>query len=173
MTPTDWFELVVVLVLIVVVGVMGASEVVITRTTRVRAVRLQEEGRRGSAALVRIVGDPAPFLNVVLLITLLATIGGTTIATSVAVRHFHGAGEIISTAVMTLLLFVFADVTPKTFAIQQTDRVALRVAPLIAFIGTVVGPFAKGLLRFANIIMPGEGPSLRGRSCRRIRRSSG
>ena len=66
----------------------------------------------------------------VLLLTLLATIGGTTIATSIAVRHFHTAGEIISTVVMTLLLFVFAEVTPKTFAIQQTDRVALRAAPL-------------------------------------------
>ena len=157
MSPTDWFELVVVLVLIVIVGVMAASEVAITRTNRVRAVRLQEEGRRGSAALVRIVGDPAPFLNVVLLITLLATIGGTTIATSIAVRHLRGAGEIVSTALMTLVLFVFAEVTPKTFAIQQPDRVALRVAPLIAFIGSVVGPFAKGLLRLANIIMPGKG----------------
>ncbi|MEA2581331.1 MAG: magnesium and cobalt exporter, family [Actinomycetota bacterium] len=157
MTPTDWFELVIVVVLIGVVGVMAASEVAITRTNRVRAVRLQEEARRGSSALVRIVEEPAPFLNVVLLITLLATIGGTTIATSLAVRHFHGAGEIISTAAMTLVLFVFAEVTPKTFAIQQPDRVALRVAPLIAFIGTVVGPFAKGLLRLANVIMPGKG----------------
>ncbi|MEP7059813.1 MAG: hemolysin family protein, partial [Actinomycetota bacterium] len=52
---------------------------------------------------------------------------------------------------------VFAEVTPKTFAIQQPDRVALRVAPLVAFIGTVVGPFAKGLLRLANVIMPGKG----------------
>ncbi|MEP7060202.1 MAG: DUF21 domain-containing protein, partial [Actinomycetota bacterium] len=83
MTPTDWFELMVVLVLIAVVGVMAASEVAITRTNRVRAVRLAEEKRRGSAALVRIVEEPAPFLNVVLLITLLATIGGTTIATSI------------------------------------------------------------------------------------------
>ncbi|MEA2556142.1 MAG: magnesium and cobalt exporter, family, partial [Actinomycetota bacterium] len=110
MTPTDWFELVIVVVLIGVVGVMAASEVAITRTNRVRAVRLQEEARRGSSALVRIVEEPAPFLNVVLLITLLATIGGTTIATSLAVRHFHGAGEIISTAAMTLVLFVFAEV---------------------------------------------------------------
>jgi CBS domain containing-hemolysin-like protein len=156
-TPTDWFELLIVVLLIVVVGVMAASEVAITRTNRVRAVRLADEKRRGASALVRIVEEPAPFLNVVLLITLLATIGGTTIATSIAVRHFPGVGEIISTAAMTLLLFVFAEVTPKTFAIQQPDRVALRVAPLIAFIGTVVGPFAKGLLRLANVIMPGKG----------------
>ena len=47
-------------------------------------------------------------------------------------RHFDQVGEIIATAAMTILLFVFAEVTPKTFAVQHTDRVALRLAPIIA-----------------------------------------
>ncbi len=158
MTSTDWFEIAIVLVLIGVVAVMAASEVALTRTNRVRALRLVEEQKSRSAErLLKIVENPAPYLNVVLLITLLATIGGTTIATSLAVRYFHTAGEIVSTVVMTLLLFVFAEVTPKTFAIQQTDRVALRVAPLLSLIGGLLGPFARLLLKLANIIMPGKG----------------
>ncbi|MDP9328652.1 MAG: hemolysin family protein [Actinomycetota bacterium] len=158
MTSTDWFEIAIVLVLIGVVAVMAASEVALTRTNRVRALRLVEEQKSRSAErLLKIVENPAPYLNVVLLITLLATIGGTTIATSLAVRHFHTAGEIVSTVAMTLLLFVFAEVTPKTFAIQQTDRVALRVAPLLSLIGGLLGPFARLLLKLANIIMPGKG----------------
>jgi putative hemolysin len=157
-TRTDWVEIAIVLVLIGVVAVMGASEVALTRTNRVRALRLVEEQKSRSAErLLKIVENPATYLNVVLLITLLATIGGTTIATSVAVRHFHTVGEIVSTVVMTLLLFVFAEVTPKTFAIQQTDRVALRVAPLLSLIGGLLGPFARLLLKLANIIMPGKG----------------
>jgi CBS domain containing-hemolysin-like protein len=157
-TSTDWFEIAIVLVLIGVVAVMAASEVALTRTNRVRALRLVEEQKSRSAErLLKIVENPAPYLNVVLLITLLATIGGTTIATSLAVRHFHTAGEIVSTVAMTLLLFVFAEVTPKTFAIQQTDRVALRTAPLLSLIGGLLGPFARLLLKLANIIMPGKG----------------
>jgi CBS domain containing-hemolysin-like protein len=157
-TRTDWVEIAIVLVLIGVVAVMGASEVALTRTNRVRALRLVEEQKSRSAErLLKIVENPATYLNVVLLITLLATIGGTTIATSVAVRHFHTVGEIVSSVVMTLLLFVFEEVTPKTFAIQQTDRVALRVAPLLSLIGGLLGPFARLLLKLANIIMPGKG----------------
>jgi CBS domain containing-hemolysin-like protein len=135
----------------------AATEIAITRTNRVRAFRLLEEDRRGAAALSRIADDPAPYLNVVLLLTLLATIGGTTLATSLAVRHFHRAGEIVSTIVMTIVLFVFAEVTPKTFAIQQTERVGLLTAPTLVFVTRLVGPFAKGLLRLANAIMPGKG----------------
>jgi putative hemolysin len=153
----DWFEVVVVVLLILGVGLLGASEVSITRTNKVRAYRFAEEGRRGSVSLVKIAEDPAPFLNVVLLLTLLATIGGTTIATSFSVRKFGGAGEIVATFAMTLLLFVFAEVTPKTFAIQQTDRVALVLAPLIVGLGGIVGPVATGLVRVANAVMPGRG----------------
>ncbi|HEY6678376.1 MAG TPA: hemolysin family protein [Actinomycetota bacterium] len=157
MSGGDWFELFVIVLLIAAVGVLGASEVSITRVNRVRAYRFVEEKRRGASSLSKVAENPAPYLNVVLLLTLLATIGGTTIATSLAVRLFHGAGEIVATVAMTLLLFVFAEVTPKTFAIQQTDRVALVLAPLIVSLGRLVGPFATGLVKLANVIMPGKG----------------
>ena len=157
MSSTDWLDIGIVVLLIAVVAFNAATEIAITRTNRVRAIRLMEEGRRGAAALSRITEDPAPYLNVVLLLTLLATIGGTTLATSVAVRHFEGTGEIISTIAMTVALFIFAEVTPKTFAIQQTDRVGLWTAPVLVFITRLVGPFAKGLLKLANVIMPGKG----------------
>ncbi len=157
MTGHDWFDVVSVFLLIVAVGFLAASELAITRTNRVRALRLLEDKRRGASWLVRIAENPAPYLNVVLFLTLLATIGGTTIATSYAVRHLHKAGEIVATIVMTFLLFVFAELTPKTFAIQQTDRTALRVAPLVGLIGRALAPFANLLLRIANAIMPGKG----------------
>jgi putative hemolysin len=156
-TSTDWLSVVLVIIAIIATGFFAASESAITRMNRVRAYRLREEGRRGAGSLTRIVENPAPYLNVILFLTLLFTIGGSTIATSFAVRHFHRAGEVVATILMTLLLFIFAEVTPKTFAIQRTDRVALFVATPIAFLGRVLGPFAKALLRFANILMPGKG----------------
>jgi CBS domain containing-hemolysin-like protein len=153
----DWLEFVLIVVLIGFVAVLGASEVAITRVNRVRAYRFVEEGRRGAGSLLRIAENPAPYLNVVLLLTLLSTIGGTTMATTLAVRSLGGPGEWVATIVMTVLLFVFADVTPKTFAIMQTDRVALRLAPLIVTLRRLVGPVATALVRFANVVMPGKG----------------
>ncbi len=157
MTAGDWGQVVIVLLLIALVGVLGAGEVSITRVNRVRAYRFADEKRRGAPSLVKLTENPAPYLNVVLLLTLLLQIGGTTIATSLAVRQLHGAGEIVATVAMTLLLFVFAEVTPKTFAIQQTDRASLWLAPLIVWLGRVVGPVAGGLVKLANMIMPGKG----------------
>jgi len=156
-TGTDWAEIIAVLLLIAVVGVMSASETAITRTTRIRAYHLVEEKRRGARSLLRIVESPPKYLNVVLLLTMLATTGGTTLATVVASRHLESWGELVATAAMTLLLFVFAEVTPKTFAIQHTDRVALRLAPLLVGLVGVFGPVARGLVTVANVLLPGKG----------------
>ncbi len=153
----DWLAVVVVLLLVVLVGVLGAAEVAITRLNRVRAYRFVEEKRRGAHSVLRVAEDPAPYLNVVLLLALLCQIGGTTIATTTAVRLFESAGELVATVVMTVVLFVFAEVTPKTFAIKQTDRVALVLAPMLVALRRIVGPVATSLVRLANVIMPGKG----------------
>jgi len=156
-TSTDWGELLGIVVLILAVGVMAASETAIIRMNRARAYKLLEEKRRGAQSLLRIVENVAPYLNVVLLLTLVATIGGTTLATIVATRHLGSWSEVVSTAGMTLVLFIFAEVTPKTFAVQHTDRVGLRVAPLIVVLTRVLGPVANVLIKVANLVMPGKG----------------
>jgi CBS domain containing-hemolysin-like protein len=157
MTGTDVGELVGIVLLIALTGFFAMSETAITRTGRARAYRLVEEKRRGSQSLLRIVENVAPYLNVVLLLTLLSTIGGTTLATILAARHLHRWAELISTVGMTILLFVFAEVTPKTWAVQQTDRVALWVAPVLVSVHRLFGPLATTLVRAANVLMPGKG----------------
>ena len=157
MSGTDIAELLGIIALIGMTGFFAMSETCITRTNRARAYRLVEEKRRGAASLMRIVDNVAPYLNVVLLLTLLCTIGGTTLATILAARHLHRFAELVSTVGMTILLFIFAEVTPKTWAVQQTDKWALRVAPVLVTLNRAIGPVAYALVKVANLVMPGRG----------------
>jgi CBS domain containing-hemolysin-like protein len=159
MSGADLGSIVAIIVLLVVAGVFAAAEVSITRMGRVRALQYVEEETKGGAALLRIVENPARYLNVVLLLVLLCHITATTLATDYALRHKLPLGEIIATVVMTTVIFVFAEVSPKTFAVQHTDRVALRLAPLIEFMGRfpLLYPLARALIGIANVIMPGKG----------------
>jgi CBS domain containing-hemolysin-like protein len=156
-TATEWGDLIGVILLIAAVAVMAASETAITKTGRARAYKLVEEGRRGARSLQRVVENLPPYLGVVLLLTLLATVGGTTLAASLATSLTHKYGEIIATIAMTLVTFVFAEITPKTYAILHSDRVALRVAPLLVLLGRFLVPLTKVLIRVSNVIMPGRG----------------
>lgn len=157
MTSVDWWELLAVLALVAIAALLASAEVSITRMSRFRAYHFQEEGKRGANAMVRIAESPARYLNVVLLLTLLTQLGGTTLAGVVAIRHLHHLGELIATGAMTLILFVFAEVSPKTFTVQHTDRVALRMAPLIVALAAAVGPVAAGLIKLSNVLLPGAG----------------
>jgi len=156
-TTVDYWELAAVLALVLVAALLAAAEVSITRMSRFRAYHLEEEGNRGAKAMVRIAENPARYLNVVLLLTLLTQLGGTTLAGVVAIRHFHHLGEVLATAGMTVILFVFAEVSPKTFAVQHTDRVGLRLAPIVVAVAAGVGPLAAGLIKIANALLPGKG----------------
>jgi magnesium and cobalt exporter, CNNM family len=125
----------------------------------VRALTLEEEGRKGAVSLVRIVENPARYLNVVLLIILICHVTATTLTTSFSIRHGGSVGEVIATVLLTIFIFVFAEVTPKTFAVQHTDRVALRLAGLIHTLGymPLLHPLARALIGFANVVIPGKG----------------
>jgi CBS domain containing-hemolysin-like protein len=148
-----------IVVLLMVAGVLAAAEVGITRLSRVRALTLQEEGRKGATYLVRIVENPARYLNVVLLILLICHVTATTLATGFAIRKSESFGELIATVLMTVVIFVFAEVSPKTFAVQHTDRIALRLGPLIHALGHApfLHPLARILIGIANVVIPGRG----------------
>ncbi|MFY9587903.1 MAG: hemolysin family protein [Actinomycetota bacterium] len=159
MSGTDLGTLLAIVAMLIVAGFLAAAEVGITRMSRVRALTLQEEGRKGATYLVRIVENPARYLNVVLLILLICHVTATTLATGFAIRKSESFGELIATVLMTVVIFVFAEVSPKTFAVQHTDRIALRLAPLIHGLGhaPLLHPLARILIGVANVVIPGRG----------------
>jgi len=147
--------------LIVVAAFMALAETAISRLNRVKAHHLVEQKRPGAERLLLIVTDPAPFLNIVLLITLIAHITGTAIATSLAISTFGAGGEAIASAAMTFGIFVFAEIAPKTFTVQNPERAALFMARPIYFLGRALQPVGRLLILIANaIISPLPGKTL-------------
>ena len=152
--------LVVIAILLLFAAFSAMAETAISRVGRAKAHHLAQEKKKGAPALLRIVEDPAPFLNVVLLLTLLCHIASTVLATVLAIRVFDDAGEVVATVVMTLVIFVFAEVVPKTFTVQRTDRAALLMARPVLWLGTVLKPLGKALIGISNAMMifvPGRG----------------
>lgn len=150
-----------ILLLLVVAAFAAMAETTIARITRVKAHHLaQEKKGRSTARLLEIVEDPAPFLNVVLLITLLAHISATALATGFAIRRFGAGGEAIAAGAMTFVIFVFAEVVPKTFTVQRTERAALLMARPVFLLGRILQPVGKVLIWIANaamVLLPGHG----------------
>ena len=146
--------------LLFVAAFLALAEAAITRIGRAKAHHLAQDGKRSGQVLVKIVEDPAPYLNVVLFLTVLSHVAATAIATGLAIKRFDDAGEVVAIAAMTLGIFVIAEVVPKTFTVQRTDRAALLMARPVYLVGTVLRPVSKILIGLANaamILLPGHG----------------
>jgi CBS domain containing-hemolysin-like protein len=151
----DWGLLITVVVAFVASAALALSETAFTKMSRIRAIQLQDEGRRGAGHLVRMLEDPAPTLNAVLLLVLVCQFTAATLV-GVLVEPLGALAVLAGTVVEVVLFFVVAEVAPKTFAIQHTERAALRVTPLLWFLTTFwpVRMLSRGLIGLANVILP-------------------
>jgi CBS domain containing-hemolysin-like protein len=151
--------MVAVFALIGVAAVLAMAETALTRTNRIKALTLSEEGRRGSKALVSLIDHPERFLNPVLFLLLLCHLVAATLVGVVAERVFGALGVAVATAFEVVVIFVLGESLPKTYAVQHPDRASLMVAPLVSAIVRFppVRLLARALIGLTNVIVPGKG----------------
>src|SRR5687767_5738804 len=105
MTTRDTILLVIIAVSTVVASFLALAETALTRINRVKAITLEEEGRRGAARLVRLIEHPERFLNPVLLLMLLSHLVIATLVGVLAEEHFGAGGVAIATVLETAIIF--------------------------------------------------------------------
>jgi CBS domain containing-hemolysin-like protein len=147
-----------IIVLIGFTGFLALSETALTRMNRVKALSLEDEGKRAASTLVRLTEHPERWLNPVLLVLLTCQLVTATLVGFLADR-FGPWGVVIATAFEVCVIFVVAEAAPKTWAVQHGERAALLaarpVAALVRFWPLRV--LSRGLIGLANVIIPGKG----------------
>lgn len=118
----------VIVVLIALSAFFSGSETALTAASRARLHHLAQEGNRRAGAVMRLRERKEELLGALLLGNNLANILASALATSVLIRLFGPAGVVYATVAMTILVVIFAEVLPKSYAINQPDRTALLLA---------------------------------------------
>ncbi|MCA0292561.1 MAG: hemolysin family protein [Actinobacteria bacterium] len=152
------------LILVAIVAILFAfvlalGEAAISRSSRVRAEELGDEGRAGARSLAKILGDSAAYLSVTAFLRAVAeAVAAVCITLSVSsLTDSFWRTLLISIGIMSLVSFVAVGVSPRTLGRQHSDRVALALAPLIAWLRRILGPVARLLVLIANMVTPGRG----------------
>ena len=159
MRTSDVAMLLTVLVIWILQAFLAMSETSLTSTNRIRAMALEEEGKRGSKQLSRLVEHPERFLTALLLLVLVCQIISASLLGIVADHLFGSAGVVAVIFIQVLFIFVFVESGPKTWAIQHVDRAALIAAPVVSAV-TSFAPvrwLARGLIGVTNVVLPGKG----------------
>lgn len=150
--------LIVALVALLLLAVfLAAAEAAVLRVTEVRARALADSGERRSVRLLSLVERLPQVLNLILLFALLSQIGAATITGILAQRWFGNLGVTIASIVLTIVLFIYGEAIPKTYAVRHAERTAKFVAAPIAFLEKLFRPLVGFLVWIADIQMPGKG----------------
>ncbi|MGB0412458.1 MAG: HlyC/CorC family transporter [Pikeienuella sp.] len=158
MDPTIWWTAGAILLLLLMSGFFSGSETALTAVSRASLHRLADKGSKPAARALRLTEDSERLIGAVLLGNNLVNILAAALATQLFTTLFGEAGVAWATLVMTVLVLVFAEVTPKTYAITNPEVAALRVSAPIGVIVKVFAPlvnavrwFARGALRLFGV----------------------
>ena len=145
--------LLIILALIAVSGFFSGSETALTASSRPRMHQFEKSGDPRATQVNRLLATKERLIGTLLLGNNLVNITAAALATSFFVRYFGEAGVLYATIVMTVLVLVFAEVLPKTWAITTPDRFALAVArPVAIFVG-LFGPVVVAVERTVTAIL--------------------
>lgn len=121
-------------------GAFSGSETALTAVTLARAKALRKDGQAGAKALLRLKENSTSMLITLLIGNNLVNIGASAFATVVATEHLGALGPGVAVGVLTFLILVFGEITPKSLAIRHSVNVSLAVAPIVLLLMRILFP---------------------------------
>jgi len=148
-------------------GFFSGSETALTAASRARMHKLEQDGNPRAKRVNLLISDRESLIGTILLgnnlVNILASVLMTTLVTSLFGQN--GASLAIATAAMTILVLVFAEVLPKTYAITRADNMAMNVSRPIGILVKLLGWIVSVIQAIVNFtlglfgVKPQEGPS--------------
>lgn len=148
-----FFPCIAIFILLLISGFFSGSETGLTAASRAKIHKLKIEGSKRAKQVSILREDKERLIGAILLGNNLVNIAASTIATAVAIRLVGEGGVFYVTIIMTLLVLIFAEVMPKTYAIQNSEKVALGVAPIFMVLVKILAPITHTVQVIVNITM--------------------
>jgi len=162
--PSFWLTTAAIILLLVLSAFFSGSETALTAASRGKLRARADKGSKGAASALKLTEDTERLIGSVLLGNNLFNILATSLATALFTRVIGVNGVALATLVMTVLVLVFAEVLPKTYAITNPERAASIVSPVLRPVVLVLSPvvsavraLVRGVLRLFGVrIDPGS-----------------
>jgi Mg2+/Co2+ transporter CorB len=132
---------------------MSAAETAITGASRPRMHRLAQQGNKRAVLINGLLDRKDEAVSAVLLGNSVVNILSASLTTAVLTAIFGAAGVVYATIIVGIMVVIFAEVMPKTWALLRADRVALILAPSIVVTLAILGPMARGVAWISRLFL--------------------
>jgi len=141
-----------IIILIAISGFFSGSETGLTAISKATVHKLDKEGNKKAKMVKRLQDDSEGLIGTILLGNNAVNIAASALATTIFLDWFGENGVAYATIFMTFLVLIFAEVMPKTYAIQQNEKVALVVAPIFIVLVKIFSPITKTIQKIVNFL---------------------
>lgn len=153
----DIIPFVIIILLVFCSGFFSGSETGLTAASRARLHKLKVGGEKRAETVEKLREDKDRLIGAILLGNNAVNILASAIATSVAIDYFGDNGVIFATITMTLLVLIFAEVLPKTYAFSHAEQVSIVVAPVMQRLVKLLAPITLSVELMVNIVLKALG----------------
>ena len=134
-------------------GFFSGSETALTAVSLAKMHALEKDGNKKAKRVIKIIEKREKMIGALLLGNNLVNILASAIATSVFIKLVGEAGVVYATLVMTMLVLIFAEVLPKTYAIHFSDRMAMAISPVIRVVIIVFSPVTDLVSKIVRLVL--------------------
>ena len=146
-------QLLTILVMVFLSAFFSSSETALVTVNKIRMKNLAENGNKRAAKVLKVTSDNGKMLSAILIGNNIVNLSASSLATILAIDIFGDIGSGIATGVLTIVILIFGEVTPKTMATIKADSLALGVAGIIDILMFVLTPIIFVINKMASLIL--------------------
>ena len=135
---TSIFLLILLIILVILSGFLSGSETAITATSKARILYKKKKGSKRAGYVLELLDKKNNVISTLLLSNNLVNILASSLATAFFYDLFGVEGIFYATLIMTVVIVIFAEVLPKTYAINRPNRTALLISPIIYYLNKIL-----------------------------------
>jgi len=147
------WKVIVLIICLALSATFSASETALMSLSKLRVQQMLEKKVKGAERVDKLLSDPSKLLSAILIGNNVVNIGASSLATSIAIDVFGNTGVGIATGVMTLLVLIFGEITPKTLAAQHSEKISLKISAFVQIVTYLVTPISFILTKVTNLLV--------------------
>jgi Mg2+/Co2+ transporter CorB len=149
----DLIYLISIAILLIISGLFSGSETGFTASSEGKIHRLAKDGNKKAKIVENLLSKRDKLMATILIGNNIVNILASSMATSLAIEYFGGEGGVFfATAIMTILIVIFSEITPKTYALKKSEKTALFLSPFLLFFSKILTPLTFFTTKFTKFL---------------------
>lgn len=146
-------KFVILFILLMLSAFFSSAETALTTVSQIKLKTMADDGHKGAVKVLKVLDEPNKMLSAILVGNNIVNLSASSLATTVAITLFGSVAAGVATGILTILILIFGEITPKTMAKIKALELSIRFAPSIALLMWILTPVIVVVNFLSNIVL--------------------